>query len=258
MKSKIESLGYNIESFEDEVIDLMRAATAGLARGAQAEWIRIAQERLSTSREMYVNGLRQAESFKTETLDGETAYTISLVGRMPNAIEQGMSSMDMKEVRPGWLGGGKAKTAKDGTKYTVIPFRHSTSSNARLNYSGKAAAMNLKKELRKTVRAYGLDRMKRTSSGRVVPGPVSRAPQRPPVHRYLRGLTRIQKPMATHTKTGKQRGSSQLMTWRVISEKSPPGSWVHPGLEPRNLLRDVEQWVDRESDNIIQKVLESA
>ena len=161
----------------------------------------------------------------------------------------------MKGVRPGWLGGSKAKTAKDGSKYVTIPFRHSTSSNARLGYSGKAAMMNLKKELKKTVKSYGLDRMVRAATGQVVKGPVARAPKTPDVNRYLRGLTRIQTPTAGMTKSGKQRGSSTLMTWRRMSEKSALGSWVHPGLEPRNLLREVEVWVDNEAHMLIERVL---
>lgn len=253
--SKLDSLGYNLDAFEEETVELCRQAVAGLAKAAQAEWIRLAQVRLSTSREMYINGLRQAESFAVEKVGGENVYTISLIGEMPNAIESGMPSFDMKASRPGWLGGSKAKVGKDGKKYVTVPFRHSTGSTARLDYSGKAAAMDLKKELKKTVRAYGLDRMKRASTGAVIPGAVKRVPKDPDVHRYLHGLTKIQKPMAGFTKSGMQRGSSQLMTWRRISENSPSDAWIHPGFQARNLLREVQLWVESESEVIIERIL---
>lgn len=254
-ESKIESMGYNLDLFEESTVEVFKRSLAGLAKAAQAEWIRIAQERLRSSREMYVDGLRRADSFSVTSLDGEKAYAISLIGRMPNAIELGMSPFDMKGVRPGWLGGGKAKTAKDGTKYITVPMRHSTSSDARLAYTGKAAMADLKTELKKTVASYGLDRMVRTASGQVVTGPVKRVPKDPDVHRYLQGLTRIQTATGGMTKSGMQRGSSTLMTFRRMSEKSSPESWMHPGLEARNILGDVEKWVDTEASRIIESIL---
>lgn len=257
-EKKLEDLGYNIGLFEDETVDLFRHALAGLAKAAQSEWIRLAQTRLKTSRELYVNGLRQAESFMTGYEGSEPNYTITLVGHMPNAIEQGKPSYDMKSIRPGWLGGKKAKTAKDGSRYVVIPFRHSISSTSRLAYSGKAAAMDLQKELRKTVKEYGLDRMIRAATGKVIKGPVKKVPNRPEVHRYLRGLTRIQQPIEGRTKAGLGRGTSTLMTWRVMSENSPADSWIQPDLQPRNILASVESWVDKESEQIIERIMSVA
>jgi len=256
LRSKLENVGYDMNTMEAGTMLLFRKAVGGLAKAAQSEWVRLAQDRLKTSREIYVNGLRQAESFEIRKVDGEPVYDVTLVGDMPNNLEFGMPAFDMKTVRPGWLGGAKAKTSKDGHKYIAIPFRHSTSSDARLGYSGKAAKMDLKKELKRTVKEYGLDRMIRTASGQVVAGPTTRVPSKEyDVHKYLRGLTRIQTPTAGMTKDGKQKGSSQLMTWRIMSEKSDPGSWLHPGLVPQNLLVEVEAYVNREMNKIIETVL---
>jgi hypothetical protein len=256
LRSKLENVGYDMNTMEAGTMLLFRKAVGGLAKAAQSEWVRLAQDRLKTSREIYVNGLRQAESFAIRKVDGEPIYDVTLVGDMPNNLEFGMPAFDMKTVRPGWLGGAKAKTSKDGHKYIAIPFRHSTSSDARLGYSGKAAKMDLKKELKRTVKEYGLDRMIRTAGGMVIAGPVTKIPSKEyDVHKYLRGLTRIQTPMAGMTKTGKQTGSAQLMTWRIMSEKSDPGSWLHPGLVPQNLLIEVEAYVNREMNKIVETVL---
>jgi len=253
---KAKELGYNIEEFSVGVIAAMKVELARVASATHAEWTRLAQERLSTSRDLYLNGLRQAESFKSDK--GGESYTLSLVGTMANNVEFGMESFDMKGVRPGWLGGKRAKTAKDGTKYVVIPFRHSTSASKRFSYSGKAKAAGLKKELKKVVKDYGLDRMMRAASGKVIRGAVSRVPNRAPVHKYLRGLTRVQTPTKGKTKSGGQRGSSQLISWRVMSEKSPTDSWIHTGIEAKNLLREVKAFAEKEMDLAVKHVMEAA
>jgi hypothetical protein len=251
LKAKLTDRGYNVDALEDGVVEAFRLAVGGLAKAAQNEWIRLAQTKLKTSRDIYINGLRQAESFSVKPLgSGDTVFEIQLVGRMPNNFEFGMPSFDMKAVRPGWLGGSKAITAKDGHKFIRIPFRHSTSDSPRFGYTGKAKAVdpNLKTQLRSSVKKYGLDRMVKAATGAIVEGSVARIPKGAPVHPYLKGLTRVQKAYG-------ERGQSQLIAWRIMSEKSPADSWIHPGLQPANLLQDVESWIDGQLDKIIEQTL---
>ena len=254
LTSKLSDIGYNVDSFSTATIESFRTALAGIARGAQVEWIRLAQSRLNSSRADYINGLRQAESFTSAVVAGEPEYKISLVGRMPNNYEFGMPSFDMKTARPGWLGGGKVKTNKDGKRYISIPFRHSTSASPRFQYTGKAARANLKSELKTVVKSYGLDRMIKSATGQVAEGPVARVPKSSTAHSYLKGLTRIQKPSSSDP----TRGSSMLMTFRTMSESSPEDSWIHPGLDGANLLPEVERWVDKEIQRIAEIVLGAA
>lgn len=257
LQAKLIEKGYNVDALEDGVVEAFRLAVGGLAKAAQNEWIRLAQTKLKTSRDIYINGLRQAESFSVRPVGVDTVYEIQLVGKMPNNFEFGMPSFDMKAVRPGWLGGSKALTAKDGHKFIRIPFRHSTSDSPRMGYTGKAKAIadpTLKTQLRKAVKQYGLDRMVRMASGAVAEGPVSRIPKAAPVHPYLKGLTRVQKAVSGSTEAG-PRGQSQLITWRIMSEKSHPESWIHPGLRAANLLQDVETWMDNQLNKIIEQTL---
>lgn len=255
IKAKILDKGYNLSALSDGGVLALQMQVGSLAKGAKNEWVRLAQHRLKTSREIYINGLQQAGSFAIKSAGDTTTYEISLIGDMPNNFEFGMPEFDMKSVRPGWLGGGKAKTAADGSKYVTIPFRHSTGTNSRFGYTGKAAAVDpdLKGQLKQAVRQYGLDRMIRAGSGQVVEGAVSRIPNNAPVHPYLQGLTRVQKGMSGSTAAG-QRGSSTLTTWRVMSEKSAPEKWIHPGLRPAGLLREVESWVDSQMGRIVEDV----
>jgi hypothetical protein len=252
IKAKLEDLGIDLDSFSAETRETFQESVGQVARAAQAEWIRLAQSRLKTSRADYINGLRQAESFSVRVMGATTIFEIALVGRMPNAFEFGMAGFDMKAVRPGWLGGSKAKTARDGHKYITIPFRHSVSSAANLAYTGKAARADLKGELKKVVRKYGMNRMIRAATGQPLEGSVKRLPRSAKTHSYLKGLTRVQQ-----LTSQPNRAQGQLFTWRVMSEKSSPGSWRHPGLNAANLLNEVETWVDRELDGVIDLILRS-
>lgn len=264
LSARMEDLGINLDELDLAIRETMRTAVAQLATAAQAEWVRLAQSRLKTSRADYINGLRQAESFKSIIVDGEPVYILTLVGRMPNNYEFGMPSFDMKAVRPGWLGGNKVRTTSTGKKYVVIPFRHSVSSGTNLAYTGKAAALDMRSKLKAamskgvsipTGTPVSMARMQRTSAGDVVPGKVAKIPNNADVHRYLQGMVRIQDPQEGRTQTGKQRGSSQLLTFRIMSENSAPDSWIHPGLPGVNLLHDVERFVDREMTNIVASVM---
>lgn len=260
LKAMILEKGYNLDALEDTTVATFKSAVGGIAKAAHAEWVRLAQEKLKTSRADYINGLRSAESFKMRSSGSRTIYELQLVGRMPNNYEFGMAAFDMKAIRPGWLGGGKARTSKDGHSYIRIPFRHSMSSNARLGYSGKAKAANLQTHLRETVKAFGLDKMVR-SGGRVVTGTVARVPNSASgVHPYLRGLQRIQQraggtPITTKTGEVKERGQSTLLTVRTMSEKSSPESWRHPGLKGAKLLPLVENFIKNELNRQIDKIL---
>jgi hypothetical protein len=254
VRAKIEDLGFNLDLLNATMIETLRLAVRNLAFGAKDEWMRLAQARLHTSRDDYINGLRQAESFSAVKVDGQPVFTIQLVGEMPNNFEFGMESFDMKEVRPGWLGGRKAKISKDGNAYIRIPFRHSPTSTTGIGYSGKAKEAGLQNELRNAIRDYGLDRMIKTATGGVAAGAVKRIPKDAPVHTYLQALTRIQEP----TPDKKRARSIQYMTWRTMSEKSDPAAWIHPGLEAANLLPEVERWVDKELTNIVKNTLETA
>jgi hypothetical protein len=253
VQAKLDEKSLNIEVMDDAFVEQFKKAVGGLAKSTQEYWISLAQAKLKSSRSEYVKGLRQAESFKHLRLGDSERYDIQLVGKMANNFEFGMDNFDMKLVKPGWLGGGKAKISKEGKKYIVIPFGHSKSDSPGQAYSGKAARANLKTELKKTMKQYGLDSLVRTAAGKVKEGTVARVKKDPSVHPFLHGLVKIQKAVSGSTSTGLGRGSSKMMTFRVMSEDSD--GWNHPGITAKNILPDVERYVDNELDKIIDLIL---
>lgn len=256
VSAKLAEMGLSIDGLSAEIQGKFHHAVAAIARGAQSYWIELAKERLKSSRADYIGGLSKRESFTAYSRGGANVYEIQLVGRMANNFEFGMEGFDMKSVRPGWLGGGKAKTSKDGTKYISIPFRHSTTMDTL--YTGKARLTrthDIRAHVSWAARRYGLNRMIR-SGGMVSTNPV-RIPKTATVHPYLKGLTKYQTPTEGRTKAGAQKGSSTLMTFRTMSEKSDPSAWIHPGITGANLLPAVYRWVDNELKEVVKHITES-
>lgn len=253
ISAKLAAASRELDDLSEGSIKQINQGVTAIARGAVGEWARLASRKLNSTREDYINGLRQAESF-AQRYEGEgTTIEITLVGSFPNQIEFGMAPFDMKTVRPGWLGGGKAKISKNGKRYVIIPFRHKTSPNQ----SGPQLSMteDVGTVVKKVAKEYGLDRMRRTATGQVVEGVVARVPNKATgVHPYLLGMARVQKGTNGRTKSGLQRGSSTFVTWRVISENSPASSWMHPGLKAADLLPEVGTWVETQMGRMIEEM----
>lgn len=102
-----------------------KALTNGIkdiADAAWAEWKRLAGSTLHTTRQTYITGLQPVAM-------APGMATISLVGALPNVIENGMPQTDMRDTLLGPNAIGKHKS-KDGFYYRAIPFRHATPTDA--------------------------------------------------------------------------------------------------------------------------------
>lgn len=207
-----------------------------VADGAYAEWVRIAGKELSTTRETYLQGIQPVEKKPGMAV-------LSLVGALPNAIEEGQAAYDMHETLlgpnvpiapPGRFGKHLTidpKTFKTGY-YRAIPFRHATPGTKKRPrggavgvemgkaYAGHAAVEDAK-ALGKKV--YGkAKRLKATVSdpygGTTYGGrlPAGLAPKLKPHHK-----TDIYAGMIRERKTYEKKTQGQYMTFRMISTGSP-------------------------------------
>jgi len=100
---------------EDHIKEVMET----IMDGARAEWIRLAGTELHTTKTEYIKGIMPVE------WRNETTAAISLVGLLPNLLEQGMPRTDMHETLLGPNAKGK-HPKKGGGWYRAIPFRHYT------------------------------------------------------------------------------------------------------------------------------------
>jgi len=229
-----EYVSADLESLGAAELIIFDAAIESLAKATHVEWQNLAQTRLKSSRSEYIRGINTTQR-------GEREWEISLNGWLPNAVEGGLNPFDMK---PGLLGGKKAKIAKDGSKYTTIPFRHFRNSKSAERIS---KVPNYKTDLAKVLRATGLGKKTMVGTGKVgvAKNTASLVAKLKPHHKtnIFEGLTKYQKMY------GKKVGN-QYMTFRRVSDKSDPVAWLHPGIRAANLLADVEMFARSEAEVI--------
>lgn len=182
---------------------------------------------------------------------GDFAYEVYADAPHARALEEGMPERDLKAM----LGTShKVRISKDGSRYLIIPFRWGTPGATtfgktvipqevhdfwkpahRAGSHVVAQQTHLvghrihdRQPLTVTERQYvwghRLNRADLTGAG--VTDPQQR--------RYLTGMVNLRNP------GGKGGAShSQYLTWRIMSDKSPPGSWIAPRVEGFHPARTV-------------------
>lgn len=154
-------------------------------------------------------------------------------------LEYGKPKWDMK---PMLLGGPKARVSKAGYKYNIIPFRHATPGGNTNSAVGRpmpkdiyAEARKLKASIRDGNRIAWGEKLTGTE-GRYAPGK-NRSTGYQHKNGKCEGMVRVEKEYARATQ-------SKYLTFRVVSEKSDPKSWWHPGYQPHYIARGVAAYCE--------------
>lgn len=212
----------------------------------------------------------QGRVFSLKRVSGEYARSIEhgltypdgddLSGRVTadtpyaQTIETGSAPRDMK---PGLLAGPKARRGKNGSIYTIIPFRHGTPGAVtmrampqevyrearQLAYSritGSRMEKNAWGEMtRRNTYQWG-DRLGKTEIGwrsRIAP----KGQEYTHTTSIFSGMVRMGE--AKH---------SQFMTFRVVSSNSPTNSWWSPGVDPKPVAAAVAEMVEPHAMQMIR------
>lgn len=211
---------------------------AGIGAASRQRWIKLAQSELRSTARDYVQGIQEVE------IKGRVA-SISLVGVLPNMIERGWPKTDLRTTL---LNSPKAKTAKDGSRYMAIPFRHGTPGSGGANVgrpmpdSIYGYAKKLAPTLSRPTMGGGMKAV--LYGGRLEPRANMKAEARAvlttkakPWHSMsiYRGMIRQQK---TYAKASQ----SSYTTFRMISTNVRNGKahWIHPGIQARRLAEKVQ------------------
>jgi len=107
---------------EDSILEIMR----DIVDGARDHWIKLASTQFHTTKDTYINGIQPVD------WRGNDSAVISLVGMLPNILEQGADRQDMHDTLLGPnvpsvpLGQKGKHPRKKGGYYRAIPFRHRT------------------------------------------------------------------------------------------------------------------------------------
>lgn len=223
--------------------DLQRALrTIGAA--AREHWVTLAKRELHTTAQDYIKGIQDIQS------DG-MRVTISLVGVVPNMVEQGWDARDLRETLLG--PNSRAKTSADGNRYNVIPFRHGTPGSGGRNV-GKPMPRpihNVAKAMEATLSrpgglSHGPGGHTVAYGDRLHPGMTMSRAARKILGRKERPhhKSSIYMGMIRQEKTYRSSAQPSYHTFRTISSRVREG-WMHPGITPRLLHRKVEKHVSK-------------
>ncbi len=262
------SVNIDLSGLGDLAADVERAikeetetANRELAMMAQAKAIELANERLHSRREKFVESVHLAQ-------DGDV-WVLSLAAGA-RWIDEGLPAHNMLDDL---LSSPKAKRSADGSSYLVVPFDHGPGKGSGQNTPEQQDLVNtLKKEFKS--RKIPWAKIETTDSGAPKIGKIhsfsiGHAPLktqegpgqgRGPINDVRQGPNKRQvvgggpagggipflAGVAVYQKT-KEGGGVQksVMTFRIASSKHQgQDRWNHPGLEPTNIFDDVQKWAE--------------
>jgi hypothetical protein len=244
---------------------LLQASPDALARiasdvmaGARDFWIKRAGERLHTSQRDYINGIQEVE---TEA----GSASITLLGDLPNMVENGMGAFDMHDTLlgpnvpiagPGQKG--KHVNAQGGF-YRAIPFRHQTPGSVGkgggqpmgsqyFKSLPSALAGTLQSDLGKAIHKAAKKLKPSTTLPAGSQGPVKAGTRLPAGVGGVMKLkphhtTDIYAGMIKQSKAYAAATQNQYTTFRMISDNQP-GKWLHPGIGAVHLADEVQKYVE--------------
>jgi hypothetical protein len=176
-----------------------------------------------------------------------------------SAIEEGTPPRDMK---PGLLSGPKARRGKNGSIYTIVPFRHGTPTAKTLPAMPREIYREARQMAHSQITGH---RIEKNAFGVPVTRNTYRWGER--LGATLTGWRARIAPEGqeyTHTtsiysgmvRMGSPRHST-FMTFRVVSTNSPSNSWWSPGTDPKPVAAAVAQMTEPEVTVMIRTAFEA-
>lgn len=249
----------------------IKAAARDLAAMTHGKLVELAQAKLHARRKLYVDALSY---FPAE----EGVWIVQLAAKA-RWIDDGQSAHDMLDDL---LASSKAKTARDGSRYVVVPFEHGPGKGSG---STTPAQQDLVSTLKSEMRMRGIPFAKVETDGSGAPrigrlhhfnvtdsplklanapgqgsGPIGKVRQGPTGIPFLKGVNVYQTP-DPKSRSGARRS---IMTFRVASSKHGGSNarWYHPGLPAVNLMEEAlrqatEEWERRIAPEIVARIVTS-
>ncbi len=237
-----------------------REAAQKLSMMIHAKATELANQQLNTRREKFLNGMSWSYSMTDD------AYLVTLAEDV-RWIDDGLPEHNMLADL---LASPKAKTAKDGSKYLIIPFNHSPG-------QGKTKATPAQQDLISTVKSalksrnIPFGKIEKNADGSAKTGklhsfsikdsptkkhegpgqgkgPMGAVKQGPTGIPFLQGVNVYQHNMGKDPKTGKEIIKRHIGTFRIASSKhmDEAGRWDHPGTKAVNILDQALDWAHEE------------
>lgn len=249
---ELKSLEKNFQSSLESSLD---DASKSLSAMAYAKATELAQEKLHSRRQMFLDALSLYEE------DGIQVLALAASARWIDDGQSAHNQLDYLLTSP------KAKLAKDGSKYLIVPFEH----DSNVPSSSQPMVAAVKRELKK--RKIPFKKIERDHAGRPLlgrlhsfdinnrplktkqgpgqgHGPLGGVRQGISGIPFLQGVSVYQR----NTDAGVKKSS---MTFRVASSKQyATGEWKHPGNDPVLIIDEVYKWAQQTFENeIIPQIL---
>jgi len=208
-------------------------------------WQQTAGQELESSRKYYMQSLQVHD-------EGGSSMSVVLHNKLPNMIESGCSAFDMKE---GFARSTKATRTKDGGWYLTIPFRFATPGSVSFeNVMPEEVYREARKlETSKTTdvevnggivsdnnwgdRLSRFDVPDRYAEKQVRPAftALDNPALQPKSETEYQHKSSVYEGMVKSEKFYEKANQSTYNTFRRVSSNSDPSSWIHQGIDARNL-----------------------
>lgn len=232
-----------------EIQQELEASVEMLALSAHAKVSELAAERLHSRLHIWQEHFTIENSFAK--VDNNT-YVITI----PRELEWIEDGQDAHSMLPALLSSPKAKVAKDGSRYIVVPFKHNKGPTKQPLF-----AQQVTKELRSKLRKIGVpySKMETDHQGRPRLGKLHSfnfgGPKRPHWTSPVLDGVRIYQKMVKD-KRGRDVVQRDIMTFRVASSKHFGLKWEYPGIPGEKFLVQVQHWAEQEWETkIVPEIL---
>jgi hypothetical protein len=225
-------------------LPMTEAATKAAANHIMEQWHGFAQggdldsvEKLKKPNRWYF------ESIKSKKL-GPLTYEIYSDAPIADWIENGTRSFDMKQTH---TKGPRSRISKKGVPYLIVPFQWGTPNTVKFGSVMTQSVYSIIKKFEKMRTLVGADNSNIKTPNNQTPSRMVGRAQYNKGYDRLTGMeidgtveekTKMNGMVRAEDSTGKNRASGYF-TFRVISAKSRPGSWINPGMKARHVTEAV-------------------
>lgn len=226
-----------------EVQEAVNQGVKQVASMTHAKTQELASAKLQSTRQTYLDNLKFEEV--------ENGIWVVSLDKPALWIEEGRKAGDMTRD----LLRNNAKTAKDGSKYKVIPFDHgkapSQTPASALMFVNQVKAELESREIPYKKIEYNSDGSPRLGRLHTIKDINSVKPSKRASYGALDSLTIYQRKLPS----GMVR--RDIMTFRVVSSKHRGSKWIHPGFEPKKFMDEALEWAEKIfNDEIMPSILE--
>lgn len=231
-------VGFN-DALSPGIVGAIEGAISTSLALIRDRWQTEAQNRLRSTRVDYLMGL-QVGSIQ-QPYDEPLTGAVVLMGELPNAIEKGYGSFDMKV---GFGNSPRIRRTDKGGWYLTIPLRHGTPGSSSFGTTMSKDVYGVASSLNPYKSGLG-------NTSAMISGAGDRS------WNGYQHKSNINNGMVRIVKSYKNANQSMYYTFRRVSNNSDPMSWWHPGYRGAHIADSVEPYARRTFTDILSDSLRS-